>query len=157
VARGGTGVTSSSGTGSVVLSVSPALTGTPTAPTAAAATSTTQLATTAFVQQEITGKAPAFMTSRTLAGGPVTLVDSDNNTTIFLTNGVSRTITANSTPTAGFSCLILNLGSNIWTFSCAGGVYVDGATSTVTSTSITAGARCTAIHKGSGVWVLVGV
>lgn len=34
---------------------SPALTGTPTAPTAAASTNTTQLATTAFVQQEIAG------------------------------------------------------------------------------------------------------
>ena len=33
--------------------VSPALTGTPTAPTAAANTNTTQIATTAFVQQEI--------------------------------------------------------------------------------------------------------
>lgn len=37
------------GTGSMVLSVSPALTGTPTAPTAAPGTSTTQIATTAFV------------------------------------------------------------------------------------------------------------
>ena len=36
---------------------SPALTGTPTAPTAAAGTNTTQLATTAFVQQEVGGKA----------------------------------------------------------------------------------------------------
>jgi hypothetical protein len=49
VARGGTGVTSSTGTGSVVLSVSPALTGTPTAPTASAGTSSTQIATTAFM------------------------------------------------------------------------------------------------------------
>ena len=38
--------------GSVVLSVSPALTGTPTAPTAAAGTDTTQIATTAFVQTQ---------------------------------------------------------------------------------------------------------
>jgi hypothetical protein len=38
------------GTGSVVYSVSPALTGIPTAPTANAGTSTTQIATTAFVQ-----------------------------------------------------------------------------------------------------------
>jgi hypothetical protein len=38
------------GTGSVVYSVSPALTGTPTAPTANAGTNTTQIATTAFVQ-----------------------------------------------------------------------------------------------------------
>lgn len=53
VARGGTGTTTSTGTGSVVLSASPALTGTPTAPTAASGTNTTQLATTAFVRQEI--------------------------------------------------------------------------------------------------------
>jgi microcystin-dependent protein len=39
------------GTGSVVLSDSAALTGTPTAPTASAGTSTTQIATTAFVAQ----------------------------------------------------------------------------------------------------------
>jgi microcystin-dependent protein len=37
------------GTGSMALSASPAFTGTPTAPTAAAGTSTTQIATTAFV------------------------------------------------------------------------------------------------------------
>jgi hypothetical protein len=49
VVRGGTGVTTSTGTGSNVLSDSPSLTGTPTAPTAAAGTNTTQLATTAFV------------------------------------------------------------------------------------------------------------
>ena len=50
VASGGTGVTTSTGTGSVVLSASPTLTGTPLAPTAATSTNTTQLATTAFVQ-----------------------------------------------------------------------------------------------------------
>ena len=50
VANGGTGVTTSTGTGSTVLSASPTFTGTPAAPTAAFGTSTTQLATTAFVQ-----------------------------------------------------------------------------------------------------------
>ena len=50
VANGGTGVTASTGTTSVVLSNSPTLTGTPLAPTAAISTNTTQLATTAFVQ-----------------------------------------------------------------------------------------------------------
>ena len=43
------------GTGDVARAADPAFTGTPTAPTAAAATNTTQLATTAFVQQEISG------------------------------------------------------------------------------------------------------
>jgi len=39
----------------IALLASPAFTGTPTAPTAAAATNTTQIATTAFVQQELSG------------------------------------------------------------------------------------------------------
>jgi hypothetical protein len=50
VANGGTGVTTSTGSTSVVLSASPTLTGTPLAPTAAPGTNTTQIATTAFVQ-----------------------------------------------------------------------------------------------------------
>lgn len=53
VANGGTGVTTSTGTGSTVRSASPALTGTPTAPTAADGTNTTQLATTAFVSTAV--------------------------------------------------------------------------------------------------------
>ena len=53
VDHGGTGVTTSTGTGSVVLSASPQLTGTPTAPTAAAGTNTTQVATTQFVRTEV--------------------------------------------------------------------------------------------------------
>lgn len=53
VPSGGTGVTTSTGTGSVVLSASPVFTGTPSAPTAAFGTNTTQLATTAFVQASI--------------------------------------------------------------------------------------------------------
>lgn len=48
VARGGTGVNTSTGTGSVVLSASPALTGSPTAPTQAANTDNTTIATTAY-------------------------------------------------------------------------------------------------------------
>ena len=43
------------GTGSAVFSVSPALTGTPTAPTAVGNTNTTQIATTAFVQSALSG------------------------------------------------------------------------------------------------------
>jgi hypothetical protein len=50
VARGGTGVTTSTGSGNVVLSASPTFTGTPAAPTASFGTNTTQLANTAFVQ-----------------------------------------------------------------------------------------------------------
>ena len=55
VANGGTGVATSTGTGSTVRSVSPALTGVPTAPTAAVGTNTTQVATTAFVMSRPAG------------------------------------------------------------------------------------------------------
>lgn len=48
VAQGGTGVTTSTGSGNTVLSISPALTGIPTGPTASTNTSNTQIATTAF-------------------------------------------------------------------------------------------------------------
>ena len=50
VVNGGTGVTTSTGTGSTVLSASPTFTGAPLAPTAAVGTDTTQIATTAFVR-----------------------------------------------------------------------------------------------------------
>jgi hypothetical protein len=57
VANGGTGVTTSTGTGNVVLSSSPAFLGTPTAPTANAGTNTTQVATTAFVTTAVAAAA----------------------------------------------------------------------------------------------------
>jgi hypothetical protein len=53
VANGGTGVTSSTGTGSVVLSASPTFTGTPSAPTPLTADNSTTIATTAYVVNKI--------------------------------------------------------------------------------------------------------
>jgi hypothetical protein len=70
VASGGTGVTTSTGTGSTVLSASPALTGAPTAPTAAAGTSNTQIATTAFLA---TMYPVGSIYSSTVATNPATL------------------------------------------------------------------------------------
>lgn len=51
-------LTDETGAGAAVFASSPALTGVPTAPTAAAGTNTTQIATTAFVNNVVTG--PAF-------------------------------------------------------------------------------------------------
>jgi hypothetical protein len=56
VARGGTGVNSSTGTGSAVLSNSPSLAGTPTVPQAAPGNNSGQAASTSYVQNELTGK-----------------------------------------------------------------------------------------------------
>lgn len=56
VGQGGTGVNTSTGTGAGVHAASPALTGTPTAPTPAVGTNTTQIATAAMIQAEIANK-----------------------------------------------------------------------------------------------------
>jgi len=54
---------STTGTGSVVFSVSPTLTGAPLAPTANAGTNTTQIATTAFVTTAVTASIPSGLIS----------------------------------------------------------------------------------------------
>ena len=63
------------GTGAMVLAASPALTGTPTAPTAAAGTSTTQLATTAFASAAFQGAYPvgSIYMNASVATNPATL------------------------------------------------------------------------------------
>lgn len=58
VARGGTGATTSTGSGAVVLANSPAFTGSPTAPTPTAGTDNTTLATTAFVRAALNALYP---------------------------------------------------------------------------------------------------
>lgn len=65
------GTTGYTGTTLNVLSDSPALTGTPTAPTAAPGTNTTQLATTAFVQAAVSGSSHTITDCRSVscAGG----------------------------------------------------------------------------------------
>jgi hypothetical protein len=225
VARGGTGVTTATGSGSVVLSASPTLTGTLTAgainasgdvvlnanqksyywtdasgshpffgcqndnnlvlygtdstgsprsifsvfmrsnssqfgfaipaqgQTPAAGNNSQLLATTAYVQGELTSYSKARLIVSSV-NASFSLNDGHNNSIIQITN--SGTVTAPNI-TAGTSLILINIGGSAWTFSCAGGVFTDGATSTVTSVNIPAGARCTAIHLGSGVWLLSGV
>jgi hypothetical protein len=108
VANGGTGVITSTGTGSVVLSASPTFTGTPLSTTASTGTNTTQIATTAFVQNQIgaiaagvssfsagsTGLTPATSTSGavTLAG---TLVAANGGTGITNPSTAGNVLTSN--------------------------------------------------------------
>ena len=64
---------------------SPSFTGTPSAPTAASGTNTGQLATTAFVQQEITGGTYSEKTSNyTASAGDKLIVDTSSAVTITL-------------------------------------------------------------------------
>ncbi len=69
-----TALTDETGTGANVFAGSPALTGTPTAPTAAAATNTTQIATTAHVFAERSNTATLTnktLTSPSISGGTI--------------------------------------------------------------------------------------
>ena len=85
VANGGTGVTSSTGTGSTVLSASPTFTGTPIAPTAAPGTNTTQIATTAFV---------------TTATGTLGTMSAQNASSVAITGGTINGTTIGGTTAA---------------------------------------------------------
>ena len=60
VLSGGTGVTTSTGTGNNVLSASPTFTDTPLSTTAASATNTTQIATTAFAYGTLSNSANGY-------------------------------------------------------------------------------------------------
>jgi hypothetical protein len=75
---------------------SPALTGTPTGPTAASDTNTTQLATCAFVQQEITEELATYapLASPTLTGVPTAPTPSanDNSAKLATTQYVDRAV-----------------------------------------------------------------
>lgn len=79
---------------------SPALTGTPTAPTAAAATNTTQIATTAFVESEIPLRAP--VTSVAGRTGAIVIAEADvtNLTTDLAAKAPLASPTFTGTPAA---------------------------------------------------------
>jgi hypothetical protein len=65
ITSGGTGTNTATGTGLLVLSTSPALTGTPTAVTADVSSNSTQIATTAFVKASITSASVSDATATT--------------------------------------------------------------------------------------------
>ena len=123
VANGGTGVTTSTGTGSVVLSASPTLTGTPLAPTAAPGTSTTQIATTAFVQN---------------IAGALGTMSSQNANAVAITGGTINGTTIGATTPSSGAFTSLN----------ASGVTTLGETTTVSAIAATGTINYDVITQG---------
>ena len=145
VANGGTGVTASTGTGSVVLSASPTFTGTPLAPTAAAKDATTQIATTAFADRLL-----SFLTSTTTG----TAVLSDRGCLLPLTSGItipSGVFAANDAFT------IFNNSASSFSVTQGSGLtmYFAGPATTGTRTFAARG-LCTVIFISSSVCVISG-
>ena len=170
VGSGGTGVTTSTGTGSTVLSASPTFTGIPAAPTASTGTNTTQIATTAFVQNQIgaisagvvsfsggsTGLTPATATSGAITlGGTLAVANGGTGTaTPGLVQGTNVTITGtwpnqtiNSTNGGGTVTAVSVVSAN-----GLAGTSSGGATPALTlSTSITG------VLKGNGTAISAAV
>lgn len=142
--------------------VSPTLTGTPVAPTAAPGTSTTQIATTAFVQTELADYAP--LASPALTGTPTapTATAGTNTTQIATTAFVNATAFTSSLPgqTGNARKFVTTDGTNAtWshifgtpslvstpTNAVAGGFYVLTASTTITLPATPA--------AGDPVWVV---
>lgn len=109
--------------------VNPALTGTPTAPTAAANTNTTQIATTAYVQTEITdliGGAPgALDTLNELAAA----IDDDASYASTITTALGG-----KSPTAGNTSLttVGTISTGIWNGDVISTTYIDNTSGTNT-------------------------
>lgn len=152
VANGGTGVTSSTGTGSTVLSASPALTGTPTAPSAAGYTDTTQIATTAQVYDTVT-----TVPENAQTGTSYTLVLSDAGKMVTLSNAAAITLTI---PTNASVAFPVDTRIDILQYG-AGQVTVGGAGVTIRSSGSKlklAGqySAATLWKKDTNEWVLIG-
>lgn len=140
-------LTDETGTGAAVFAGSPALTGVPTAPTAAADTNTTQIATTAFVQQELT---PEAFIAPTLLNSWVNFGAGFNNAGYFKDPfGIVhlRGLIKDGTAAAGTAFFTLPAG------------YRPAATEILTSSSNNAYAQCrvstagnVAFEVGSNVW-----
>jgi len=123
VLNGGTGTTTSTGTGNTVLSASPTFTGTPAAPTASTGTNTTQIATTAFVQNQIGAIAAGVssfsagttgLTPSTGTTGAVTLggiLDADNGGTGNANGTVAKLATTNFSIEESGGLLIFKYGA----------------------------------------------
>ena len=125
---------STTGTGSVVLANSPTLTGTPIAPTASTGTNTTQIATTAFVQNAIG------------SGGSVV------NTFSAGTTGLSPSSASSGNITLGGVLGVSNGGTGLSTAPSAGGVlYGNGTGFAVTPTGLT-GQVLTSQGSSNPIW-----
>lgn len=102
---------------------SAALTGIPTAPTAAAATNTTQLATTAFVQGELAPFAKGRLSIKTVSTTTYAVITGDAvNTILYFTNAAGCTVTMNTAVlSAGDSVLMRQRAAGQVTVAAGGG------------------------------------
>ena len=126
---------SSTGTGSVVLAVSPALTGTPTAPTATTGTNTTQIATTSFVANAISASGGGSVTTVSVAsanGFAGSVANASSTPAITISTSITGLLQGNGT---AISAVTIGSGLNF----SGGTLSSTGSGGTVTSVGFTGG------------------
>lgn len=136
-------LTDETGTGSVVFSASPTLTGTPLAPTATTGTNTTQIATTAFVQAALSGSGLGDMLKAvydTNADGAVNLADAWTT---------ARTLTIGATGKA-----VNGSAAVTWT---AAEIGINDATLTLATSGIATGSQTFTSNQGTNATFTVNV
>lgn len=154
VVRGGTGVGTSTGSGSVVLSTSPVFSGNPTAPTANQFDSSTSVATTGFVQRALgnfRGEA-AYNVNTQLT------VDAYGRLIIFAgTSTANRTFTLPQATTgvAGSKIVFWNNSAYVLTILPFSGDFLDTGTSTPTSITLGPGSTLTCETFSATGWRLI--
>jgi hypothetical protein len=167
VANGGTGVTASTGTGSVVLSASPTFTGTPEAPTPLTADNSTTIATTAYVVNKIaavasgvttfsggtTGLTPSTATSGAITlDGTLAVANGGTGATTLAAAGIT-TLSGTQTITGAktFSSTITgSISGNAGTVT--GGVYTTGNQSIAGNKTFTGGTGLGTANPATSTW-----
>jgi len=163
-------VTDETGTGSLVFSASPTLTGTPLAPTATTGTNTQQIATTAFVQNSLSGSGLGDMLKATYDTNADGIVDAADKW------ATARTVTIGSTGKAvdgqaNVSWTLTEIGVGVGTLTMATSGIATGSatfganqgtnatfTVTVPGTNLTATAGTTAgptLNSSTGTGVVI--
>ncbi|CAJ0778705.1 hypothetical protein LMG7141_00789 [Ralstonia condita] len=131
---------------------SPALTGTPTAPTAAGNTNTTQLSTTAFVEGEFAAPPVAGFGSTTARPVAATTITASSTITPSQTAGIVGTTTNNNANAGSFG--------EYQTATTTNTSMSNGAGANLTSISLTAGdwdVECSALFHPAGTTVITGL
>ncbi|MCZ4222515.1 hypothetical protein [Pedobacter rhodius] len=147
-----TTLTDETGTGTVVLSASPTLTGTPTAPTAASGTNTTQLATTAYVQ---TALSTVNINTQT-ANYTLVLADAGKFVQQNVSSANNVTVPANASVAfpVGTQILLRQMGSGQVTVVAASGVTLQSADNALKSR--VQFAPITLIKVATNTWAVMG-
>ncbi|WES88766.1 glycine-rich domain-containing protein [Dickeya fangzhongdai] len=134
---------------------SPALTGTPTAPTASFGTNTTQIATMAALQTAKGALSGVYSVS-----SANTLTATAAGALVYMTGGATFTTTlpAGTTVALGQTIRLANYSTAAQTIATAGTdiIYGGAVSGSVSSVSMQAGASLALISRGNGEWDIIG-